>query len=211
MKNSLPAISQRFRGYLPVVVDVETGGLNPETDALLEIAAVLIEMDEQGDLFAAETFDYHIEPFEGGRLDPESMAINGIRPDNPFRKEIAIPERLALERLFEQIQQDLERTKCSRAILVGHNAFFDLAVLNAAVGRSHLKSNPFHRFSCFDTATLAGLAYGQTVLARALGAAKIRWRSEEAHSARYDAENTAELFCRIVNRYRRLGGWPYER
>ncbi len=210
MKQTSALISQRFRGYLPVVVDVETGGLNPATDALLEIAAVLTDMDENGDLFAAETFDYHIEPFEGSRLDPDSMAINGIRPDNPFRKEIAVPEKQALEALFSEVHEALNQTKCSRAILVGHNAFFDLMVMNAAIERTGLsKSNPFHRFSSFDTATLAGLAYGQTVLARALNAAGIRWRKEDAHSARYDAENTAELFCRIVNRYRKLGGWRH--
>ena len=43
-------IVKRFRGFLPVVVDVETGGLNPQTDALLEIAAVVIEINQGGDM-----------------------------------------------------------------------------------------------------------------------------------------------------------------
>ena len=41
-------LSQRFRGYLPIVVDVETGGFNESTDALLQIAAVIIDIDQQG-------------------------------------------------------------------------------------------------------------------------------------------------------------------
>ena len=107
----------------------------------------------------------------------------------------------------EEVRQELRETGCSRAILVGHNAFFDLAFLNAAVARNAIKRNPFHPFSNLDTVTLAALAYGQTVLARAAAAAGIPWNSDEAHSAIYDAERTAELFCKVVNEWKNLGGW----
>ena len=59
----------------------------------------------------------------------------------------------------------------------------------------------------FDTATLAGLAVGHTVLARACALADIPFDNNEAHSADYDATKTAELFCLIVNRWQSLGGW----
>ena len=203
-----PLISRRFRGFLPVIIDVETGGLNPQTDALLEIAAVIVRMDWQGDLLPVGTLAHHVQPFPGARLDPASMAINGIDPDHPFR--FAVPESEALSTIFREVRREMHDTGCSRAILVGHNAFFDMAFLNAAVERSRIKRSPFHPFSSFDTATLAGLAYGQTVLARSLRAAGIPWDEREAHSAIYDAERTAELFCRIVNRWKGLGGWAVD-
>jgi len=204
--NSL--IARRFRGFLPVIVDVETGGVNAQTDALLEIAAVIVRMDWQGDLRPAGTLAHHVQAFPGARLDPASMAVNQIDPDHPFR--FAVPEREALEAIFREVRREMRETGCTRAILVGHNAFFDQAFLNAAVARTRIKRNPFHPFSSFDTVTLAGLAYGQTVLARALNAAGIPWNEREAHSAIYDAERTAELFCQIVNRWKELSGWAAE-
>lgn len=201
--NSL--IARRFRGFLPVIIDVETGGINAQTDALLEIATVIVRMDWQGCLRPAGTLAHHVQPFPGARLNPASMAVNNIDPDHPFR--FAVPEREALEAIFREVRREIRETGCNRAILVGHNAFFDLAFLNAAVERTKLKHNPFHPFSNFDTVSLAGLAYGQTVLARALQAAGIPWNEREAHSAIYDAERTAELFCQIVNRWKDLGGW----
>jgi ribonuclease T len=200
------AIARRFRTYLPVVVDVECGGLNPQTDALLQIAAVIIRMDEDGQLFPAATHSCHVQPFEGANIDPKSIELNGIKVDHPLR--MAIPEHDALSKIFKPIRQEISATGCTRAILVGHNSFFDLGFLNAAVDRSGIKRNPFHPFSSFDTATLAGLAYGQTVLAKALEAAGIKWDGREAHSAIYDAEKTAELFCGIVNTWDRAIGVP---
>ncbi|MDJ0813507.1 MAG: ribonuclease T [Woeseiaceae bacterium] len=189
----------RFRGFLPVVIDVETGGFNCKTDALLEVAAVLVEFDDGGRLQRGETFRYHVKPFEGANMDPASLAVNGIDPDHPLRP--AIDERDALQRLFREVRKAVREHRCQRAILVGHNAHFDLGFLNEAVERSTLKRNPFHPFSCFDTATLCGVAFGQTVLARAVIAAGFEWDEDSAHSAAYDAEITADLFCEIVNRF----------
>ncbi len=195
-------LARRFRGFLPVVVDVETGGFESQRHALLEIAAVTVHMDPSGLLQPAETVAVHVQPFAGSVLDPKSLEVNGIRPDHPLR--MAVPEGEALEQVFAPVRQAVRAAGCQRAILVGHNAAFDLGFLNAAIARCRNKRSPFHPFSCFDTVSLAGLAYGQTVLARALDAAGIGWDASQAHSARYDAERTAELFCTIVNRWGRL-------
>jgi ribonuclease T len=189
--------SKRFRGFLPIVIDVETGGFHSRTDALLEIAAVIIEIDNGGRLRRGTTHAFHVKPFEGSRLDPVSLEVNGIDPWHPLRP--AIDEGDALQRLFREIRTAIRSHGCRRAILVGHNAAFDLGFLNAAVERAGIKRNPFHPFSCFDTATLAGAALGQTVLARAAQLAGIDFDTREAHSAAYDAERTAELFCYICN------------
>ncbi len=202
-KESAPsAIAQRFRGFLPVVVDVETGGFNPATDALLEVAAVIVRMNEQGELEPADKSRYLVKPFPGANLEPASLQVTGIDPYHPLRP--ALDEGDALRRLFQEIRKEVRTQKCNRAILVGHNAFFDLQFLNAAVARSGIKRNPFHPFSSFDTATLAGVAYGQTVLGRAVVAAGLEWDESQAHSALYDAEMTAQLFCTIVNKFKPL-------
>lgn len=195
-------MADRFRGYLPVVVDVETGGFDAEHDALLEIAAVPLVMDEEGFLQLQPSVSTHVEPFPGANLDPRSLEITGIDPTNPLRGALA--EKLALDYIFQTVREAVRDSGCQRAILVGHNAAFDLGFLNQAVRRTGHKRNPFHPFSCFDTVSFGGLAYGQTVLSKAVLAAGLEFDSREAHSAVYDTERTAQLFCSVVNRWRQL-------
>jgi ribonuclease T len=199
-------ISQRFRGFLPVVIDVETGGFNAKTDAMLEIAAVILEMDSQGNLQIKDHYSKNIEPFSGAVVEQAALEFTGIDIYDPERN--AEEEGDALRELFQPIRREVSETGCTRAVMVAHNAHFDLSFVNAAVERAQIKRNPFHPFSCFDTSSLSGLAYGQTVLAKACHAAKIDFNNQDAHSALYDTTKTAELFCSIVNRWKELGGWP---
>ncbi len=189
-------IKDRIRGYLPVVIDVETGGFNDKTDAMLEICAIVIGIDKQGVYYPKEPQHFHIKPFEGSVLDPSALKFNGIDVDNPFR--MAISEKKALGNIFKTIRTEMKTEECTRAILVGHNAFFDLGFLYAASDRSNLK-NPFHQFSTIDTVSLSALCYGETVLAKAIRVANIEWDDASAHSALYDTQKTAELFCKIFN------------
>ena len=196
-------MSDRFRGFLPVVVDVETGGFNSETDALLEIGAVILSINERGVLIPECNLLHSIIPFEGANIEQAALDITGIDPNDPYRT--AIDEKEAITSFFNDINDAVKSEHCSRAVLVGHNAHFDLAFLNTAIKRNNIKKNPFHSFTCFDTATLGGLAYGQTVLAKACKSAEIEFSNDKAHSAIYDAEKTAELFCTIVNKWNDLG------
>ena len=196
-------IADRFRGFLPVVVDVETGGFNSATDALLEIGAVLLAIDADGHLVPGATLRYHVNPFPGANLDPASLQVTGIDPAHPLRQ--AIDEADALRDFFSHVRKEVKAHSCKRAVLVGHNAFFDLQFINAAVERTGVKRNPFHPFSSFDTVTLAGVTFGQTVLGRAVAAAGFQWDDDQAHSALYDATMTAHLFCACVKRIRNNG------
>ena len=202
---NIEQISDRFRGFLPVVIDVETGGFVASTDAILEIAATTVRMDSEGLLAVHRTYNYHVKPFEGANIEQSALDFTGIDPDHPFRE--AVSEGEALGEMFRVVRKEIRDQNCTRAILVGHNAHFDAGFVNAAVERCAIKRNPFHPFSHFDTASLAGLAYGQTVLAKACAEAGIAFDNNEAHSAAYDAERTAELFCEIVNRWKESGGW----
>jgi len=192
-------LKDRIRGYLPVVIDVETSGFNEQTDALLEICAIILGMDEEGSFFAKTTLHYHVEPFKGANIEASAIKFNGIDIDNPFR--LAVPEKKALSEIFDHINEELETEECSRAILVGHNAFFDLGFLKAATLRANLKS-PFHQFSTIDTVSLSALCCGETVLAKAISKMDIEWDNNEAHSALYDTQKTSELFCQIFNSHK---------
>lgn len=202
MNPSNKPLNERFRSYLPIIIDIETAGFNPKKNPLLEIAAVIVEYNASGELYSTESHSCQIIPFENSELDQASLDFTGIKPFHPFR--MAIDEKAALTKIFKPIKEAVKRNDCTRAILVGHNPAFDISFLNAAIQRCKIKRSPFHPFSTFDTATLAGLVYGQTVLAKAAKKAGMSWDQASAHSALYDAEQTAELFCRIINRWQQL-------
>ncbi len=196
-------LKDRFRGYLPVVIDVETAGFNAQTDALLEIAAVFVDFDESGQLVTTGSWDQNILPFEGANLEQSALDFTGIEPYCESRK--AILEADALGSLLKEVRTRVKSSGCKRAILVGHNAHFDHGFLRAAVARTQIKRDPFHPFSCLDTVSFAALAYGQTVLSVACLEAGIEFDNRQAHSALYDATKTAELFTQIVNKMPFLG------
>lgn len=204
--NEKTRFAQRFRGYFPVVVDVETAGFNAQTDALLEIAATTLSLDDEGNFSLDKTIHFNVDPFEGANLEQAALEFTGIDPTNPLRG--AVSEEEALKEIFKLIRKKMKAVGCQRAVMVAHNAAFDLGFVNAATERCLIKRSPFHPFVSFDTTTLSGLVLGQTVLAKACIAAKIDFNNSEAHTALYDTEKTAELFCHIVNKWKSLGGWP---
>ena len=198
-------LSGRFRGYFPVIIDIETSGLNSQTDAILEIAAIMPAMDEQGYLYEADRIHFHVLPFEGANLDPKALAFTGIDPFNPLRG--AVDERVALTEIFKMVSKHQKANKCNRSIIVAHNAGFDQGFINAVAKRCKLKRVPFHPFSNFDTSAMGGLILGQTVLAKACKQANIPYNNDEAHSALYDTHVTACLFFYMVNKWKAFGGW----
>ncbi len=199
-------LCERFRGFYPVVIDIETSGFDPNQNAILEIAAVTVTMDNEGWLLPDQTLHFHVNPFDGAILEPAALAFNGIDPNNPLRD--AVDEKIALEGIFKLVRDGMKLHDCNRAVIVAHNAHFDHRFLMTSAERNKIKRNPFHPFATFDTASLSGLVFGQTVLAKACTAANIAFDLKEAHSALYDTQRTSELFCEIVNRWKRLGGWP---
>lgn len=207
--NKPTTLKERFRGFMPVVVDVETAGFNAQTDALLEIACIPILMDDTGNLYQGEPLNAHIEPFAGANLEPAALKFTGINPDSPFRKAISENEKIALRRIFKALKEVRKQFDCRQCILVGHNAHFDLTFLNAAIARTNSKNHsPFHAFSVLDTASLSALAYGHTVLARTCVMAGIDFDNNHAHSALYDTQKTAELFCKVFNELPMLTAMP---
>ncbi|BGI51373.1 MAG: ribonuclease T [Buchnera aphidicola (Ceratovacuna japonica)] len=202
-------LNKRFRNFYPVVIDIETAGFNYETDALLEIAAITLKMDESGWLKKEKILHYHIKPFIGSKLHKSSIKFNKIDPFSPLRG--AISEKNALKNILKEVKKKIKLEKCKKGIIVAHNSTFDLNFFMSAVKRNSIKKNPFHPFVTFDTATLSGLAIGQTVLSTACKNIGIYFDNKQAHSALYDALKTANLFCKIVNKWKKLGGWPIKK
>jgi len=191
-------LKDRFRKFLPVIVDLETGGFDPKKNAILEIAIQLIDEDNSK-LVLGDSHRYHIKPFEGLKVDKEALEFLRLDLNHPLRS--AVDEEYALKELFKIINKHKSKYECSRAILVGHNAFFDHSFLSEACSRNNIKKSPFHPFSLIDTVSLGVLATQQTVLARICKELDISYINEEAHSAAYDAEVTAQVFCKIINDY----------
>ena len=206
MTTTKPKLNERFRGYFPVIIDVETAGFNANTDALLEIAAVTLKFNAEGDLVPDTTFHEHVQPFEGANIEQAAIDFNGIDPNCALRG--ALDESTVMKNLCKHIRKYQKEADCQRSVIVAHNASFDQGFVNAAIARQNIKRTPFHPFVSFDTTSLSALALGQTVLIKACQAAGIPFDQAEAHSALYDTERTAELFCFIANRYKNLGGWP---
>ena len=190
-------LNQRFRKYLPVVVDLETGGFDPLNNAILEIAVTLIGQNDKYELVVLDTHRYHIDPYKDLIVEQESLDFTKIKLDHPLRK--AVSEKEALTELFKIINKAKSEYSCSRAILVGHNAHFDLAFIKESIKRNNIKKSPFHPFSVLDTVSLGAIHTQQTVLARVCESLDIDYDSNQAHSAAYDAEITAKVFCKIIN------------
>ena len=142
METKINPLGNRFRGYLPVIVDIETAGFNAKKNPLLEIAAVIVEQDEDGWLQITEKHHCNIVPFKNSELDEAALKFTGIDPYHPFR--MALDEKEALNKLFVPIRSAVKRNECKRAILVGHNPAFDINFLNAAIERTQHKRSPFH-------------------------------------------------------------------
>ena len=191
-------LKERFRKFLPVVVDLETGGFDPKNNAILEIAIQLIDENDSM-LILGESHRFHINPFDGLIIDNDALEFLKLDLNHPLRQ--AVNEKFALKEIFQIINKQKSKFDCSRAILVGHNAFFDHSFLLEACKRNNIKKSPFHPFSLIDTVSLGVLATKQTVLARICKELDVSYNNEEAHSAAYDAMVTAQVFCKIINNF----------
>ncbi len=100
-------MSDRFRGFLPVVVDVETGGFNSETDALLEIGAVILSINEQGGLTPGFNLFHSIIPFQGANIEQAALDITGIKPNDPYRTATDEKEALTSFLMILMMQSNL--------------------------------------------------------------------------------------------------------
>ena len=98
----------KFRKYLPVVVDLETGGFTPSSDAILEIAITLINYDRE--FSVGETHRFHIDPFPGLKIHQDALEFTKINLEHPLRN--AVSEQEALQSIFKIINQTIFFINC---------------------------------------------------------------------------------------------------
>ncbi|NKB99733.1 MAG: ribonuclease T [Pseudomonadales bacterium] len=189
-------LKERFRGYLPVVIDFETGGFDADQNPLLEVACSFLGWRDTH-LFVSETHSWDVEPYPGLTIDPASLKVTGIDLDS--RSDSVADEKVVMSEFFKLVRSQMKAVGCHRAVMVAHNAAFDAGFLSAVLKRQNMKRNPFHPFTTIDTATLGAVAFGHTVLSEICQRAGIEFDRDLAHSAKYDAERTAQVFCEIVN------------
>lgn len=189
-------LKDRIRGFLPVVIDLETGGINPLEHAVLEMCIVIPQWNNDRMLLGS-VHHWHIEPHPNTLVDSESLEITGIDLADPTRDAIA--EVDAVRACFRVVRKAIREAHCNRAVLTGHNSHFDLDFLRRAAFRSNVGQNPFHPFTVLDTASMSAVRFGQTVLSKVCEEAGIAYDTEQAHSAKYDAVITARLFCWLIN------------
>ena len=163
------------------------------------MAIVEVGFEEDRRLVPQNRWRQAVSPYPGSSVDPAALKVTGIDPDDPNRE--AIDEAEAFRAMFRRIRRAVRQAGCQRAILVAHNAAFDQQFMQQAFSRNELKRSPFHPFSFIDTASLAAVSFGHTVLSEACSRAGIEFDTDRAHNALYDAEKAAELFCEIVNRW----------
>ncbi len=103
-------MSRRFRGFLPVVIDVETGGFNSRTDALLEIAAVFIDIDASGTLSRGCHPQLPCAAVSGCATGPGLAERHRHRSLSSVAA--ALPEREAIQRIFREVRHQLKAYDC---------------------------------------------------------------------------------------------------
>lgn len=93
-----------------MVVDVETGGFNCATDALLKLPQHH-RLDEGGFLYPDHTRFFRVEPFEGANIEQAALEFTGIKLDHPLRQ--AVSEQ-ALTEIFRGLRKSIKANGCKR-------------------------------------------------------------------------------------------------
>ncbi len=196
--------SRRFRGFLPVVIDVETGGFHLAAPTRCwRSPPSSSRWTTPAGCAAARRMRFTCKPFEGARLDPVSLEVNGIDPWHPLRP--AIDEADALQRLFREIRTAIR----AHALPARHSrrATTRPSIWASSTRRSSAPASSAIRFIRSRASTprrSAASALGQTVLRARRAAGGHRMGSAAARTrAAYDAERTADLFCHICNLHAR--------
>ena len=166
-----------------VVFDIETTGFSPVNNRIIEIGAVKVKQGEIAEKFSAFVNPDVPIPFEIEKL----TGINdSMVKDAPYIEQV-LPEFLAF---------------CQDAVLVAHNAGFDMSFIKENVLRQGLS----RRFTCADTLGIARILlphqakHTLDAVAKTLGVSL-----ENHHRAVDDAQATAEIFVKFIPMLKQAG------
>lgn len=166
-----------------VVFDIETTGFSPVNNRIIEIGAVKVAKGEIVDRFSTFVNPDVPIPFEIEKL----TSINdGMVMDAPFIEQV-LPEFLAF---------------CGDAVLVAHNASFDMSFIKENALRQKIKK----KFTYVDTVGIARILLPHQAKHTLDAVAKTMGVSlENHHRAVDDAEATAEIFIKFIPMLKEAG------
>lgn len=163
------------------VIDVETTGLDPEVDRILQVAAVVV--DESGHV--VDSFETVVKPESPSEYQHGAEHVHGITRDEV---QNGMPLRAAIEKL-KQIS--------TNAVFTAHNARFDLGFLSAEASRV---GTEWTVESVVDTLHLSRALDSSREYSHRLTDLCERYGIERdrAHNALSDARATAELLPKLL-------------
>jgi DNA polymerase-3 subunit alpha (Gram-positive type) len=176
MKESIKNMGKFLEDIRFVVVDVETTGLNPETERICEISMAAIKNLEVRSLFTSL-----INP--GINIPPEVFRVHGI--DNTMVEKSPRFEDIA------GIILDF----ISDSVLVGHNIEFDFGFLKNEMKRVGYDIGDFY---LVDTVALSRKLYSIKNYKLSSVARHLNIKSEVFHRAEDDVEVTVKIFQNII-------------
>lgn len=175
-----------------LVIDTETGGLDPDRDSLLSLAAVVWR---EGQLVAdTQIFVNEPEP----RITPDSIAVHGIDPT--WLQAHGHSPCQAVQEFERFVHAHFSRFDRGDVLLAGHNVAFDVAFLKRLYRLAGVHYPAFYSHRLLDTAALGlffilsgHLPSGVAKSDELFGYFQIAFGRNRRHSALGDARATAEL------------------
>jgi DNA polymerase III epsilon subunit family exonuclease len=163
------------------VVDFETTGIDPETDRVIQVAAIVI--NGEGEI--VESFDTVVRPENPAQYTHGAEHVHGISMEQVSQ---GMPLREALEKVW---------TISEGNVFTAHNAMFDISFLHAESARVGLE-NKIDTY--VDTLALARRTDQERTRKHSLHALCEHYgiNHENAHEAKSDATATAELLIHLM-------------
>lgn len=177
-----PARDQGMDNISFAVVDCETTGVNPQTDRILQVAAVIVN----GTGKVVDEFHTVVRPESPEEYEHGAEHIHGISQEQVRN---GMPLREALERLWDISDGN---------VFTAHNARFDISFLRAESERVGIAPRVD---SHIDTLALARRIDAEKSRRHSLDALCEHYgiERERAHDAKADATATAELLIHLMN------------
>lgn len=166
-----------------VVVDIETTGLNPRTDKITEIAACKVVKGEIVDQFSA-------------LVNPEINISQDIAELTGITNEM-VKDAEKIDSVFDKFLDFMDD-----AIIVAHNASFDISFLKEAAKRLNTEFNP----TTVDTLALSrGLMPNLLKYKLDVVCNELNIELKKHHRASADAEATAMIFIKLCEMLKKKG------
>ena len=113
-----------------IFIDTETGGVNPEKAALIQLSGI-IRIDKKD----VEKFNFYIKPFENSEVNEKALEVQGRTLDE-LKTEKYIEEKEVYKQFINLLDKYIDKyDKTDKFIVAGYNVRFDVDILKALFQR----------------------------------------------------------------------------